>query len=186
MRQEASVSPATYELSSTVLPRMGEAPAWQSFSADQPASHFHSTQHLDVTRWLTPGAQDSFGLSLGVSAPVTSVTSIATARPQGGSLTLASIDMGVRWRSLLESGHQLNITAWAQVPPRDQHPQAVDMIWQAQQPVYGTRAEVQWASSRTRGLVPEFGAVGVQLQGGGRLVLRARKGGPMLYYRAKF
>jgi hypothetical protein len=34
--------------------------------------------------------------------------------------------------------------------------------------------------------VPEFGAVGVQLQGGSKLVLRARKGGPMLYYRARF
>ena len=73
------------------------------------------------------------------------------------------------------------MTAWAEAPP-----DAVDLIWQREHLVYGTRLEVQWASSRTRGLVPEFGAIGVQLQGGSRLVLRARRGGPMLYYRAKF
>lgn len=33
---------------------------------------------------------------------------------------------------------------------------------------------------------PEFGAIGVQLQGDSRLLLRVRRGGPMLYYRAKF
>jgi len=38
------------------------------------------------------------------------------------------------------------------------------LIWQREHLVYGTRLEVQWASSRTRGLVPEFGAIGVQLQ----------------------
>ena len=54
------------------------------------------------------------------------------------------------------------------------------------QPVRGTRLEVQWSASRTRGLVPELGAIGVQLQGDARLVLRARRGGPMVYYRAKF
>ena len=51
---------------------------------------------------------------------------------------------------------------------------------------FGTRLEVQWSASRTRGLVPELGAIGVQLQGDARLVLRARRGGPMVYYRAKF
>ena len=33
---------------------------------------------------------------------------------------------------------------------------------------------------------PELGAIGVQLQGDSRLLLRVRRGGPMLYYRAKF
>jgi hypothetical protein len=80
----------------------------------------------------------------------------------------------------------LDIAAWARAPQWSQPQDAMGLIWQSQQPVYGTRVEVQWASSRTRGLVPEFGAIGVQLQGGSRLVLRARKGGPMLYYRAKF
>jgi len=45
---------------------------------------------------------------------------------------------------------------------------------------------VQWTSSRAGSLVPEFGAIGVQLQGDSRLLLRVRRGGPMLYYRAKF
>lgn len=33
---------------------------------------------------------------------------------------------------------------------------------------------------------PELGAIGVQLQGDSRFLLRVRRGGPMLYYRAKF
>jgi len=33
---------------------------------------------------------------------------------------------------------------------------------------------------------PELGAIGVQLQGDSHLLLRVRRGGPMLYYRAKF
>ncbi|PZU35881.1 MAG: hypothetical protein DI574_11870, partial [Acidovorax sp.] len=64
---------------------------------------------------------------------------------------------------------------------------AMGMIWGRDQGSnFGTRLEVQWSASRTRGLVPELGAIGVQLQGDARLVLRARRGGPMVYYRAKF
>ena len=65
-------------------------------------------------------------------------------------------------------------------------PNAMGMIWQQDQPRFGTRLEVQWSSSRTRGLVPEFGAIGLQLEGNSRLLLRARGGGPMLYYRTRF
>ena len=139
------------------------------------------TDFIDVTRWLTPDAPHRVGMSLGLN----------TAAPPAGGFAAqgqgpVSLDLGVRWRSRLEGGRHLDVSAWAQPPQRGPSPDAMGLIWQAQQPVYGTRVEVQWASSRTRGLVPEFGAIGVQLQGNSRLVLRARKGGPMLYYRAKF
>lgn len=169
LQQEASGPSSAYELNSIVLPRLGD-----------------TTQHIGVTRWIAPeslNAWGSFGLSLGVSAPAPSA---AAAPLAAGAVAPAGLDLGVRWRSRLDSGRHLDITAWAHAPSWSPPQDAMGMIWQSQQPMYGTRVEVQWASSRTHGLVPEFGAVGVQLQGGSRLVLRARKGGPMLYYRAKF
>ena len=63
---------------------------------------------------------------------------------------------------------------------------AQGMIWQQDQPAFGTRLEVQWSSSLAPGWAPEFGAIGLQLEGNSRLLLRARGGGPMLYYRTKF
>lgn len=193
LQQEASIrSSSTYELNSVVLPSLGEAPFWQTTGAVHTGSSVHSTQQIGMTRWFTPGspeslaspdARSSFGLLLGMTAPAPS----AGAAPlTAGAMVPASLDLGVRWRSRLDSGHHLDITAWARAPQWNQPQDAMGMIWQSQPPMYGTRMEVQWASSRTGGLVPEFGAVGVQLQGGSRLVLRARKGGPMLYYRAKF
>ena len=171
LQQEASGPSSAYELNSTVLPRLGDTDA---------------TQHIGVTRWLNPDSPNAwgrFGLSLGVSAPAPSA---ATAPLAAGAVAPAGLDLGVRWRSRLDSRRHLDITAWAHAPSWRPPQDAMGMIWQSQQLMYGTRVEVQWASSRTHGLVPEFGAVGVQLQGGSRLVLRARKGGPMLYYRAKF
>ena len=187
LEQETARLSAAYEVHSVELPSMGEtAPPWATSGAAQPGSSFNSTQHIGVTRWLTPETSDSggrFGLSLGMSAPAPSAAGAPLA---GGALPPASLDLGVRWRSRLDSGRHLDISAWTRPLPAGQPQDAMGMIWQSQPPMYGTRVEVQWASSRTRGLVPEFGAIGVQLQGGSRLVLRARKGGPMLYYRAKF
>lgn len=183
-QEEAKGFAAAYEVSHTVLPRMADPSAGSS----QPGSSIHSTQHLEITRWLAPDARGSeggrgFGLSLGVSAPALSAAAPTFAvAPMGPT----SLDLGVRWRSRLEGSRHVDISAWAKAPQWSPAPDALGMVWQTQQPVYGTRVEMQWASSRTRGLVPEFGAVGVQLQGGSRLVLRARKGGPMLYYRARF
>ncbi|WP_422843191.1 hypothetical protein [Acidovorax sp. M2(2025)] len=175
------------EINSRILPMAADsAPAAHGVPPGYAGSGATQTQHLDITRWLTPassGAWGQFGLSLGVSAPSPGAAAPALAP---GSGSPASLDLGMRWRSRLDSGRHLDIAAWAQAPQWGQPQDAMNLIWQSQQPAYGTRVEMQWASSRTRGLVPEFGAIGVQLQGGSRLVLRARKGGPMLYYRAKF
>ena len=187
-RSAASLS--AYEVNSLVLPNLGDTNWGASAQRAGGASGFaNATQHIDVTRWLTPEAPRSLGFSLGVTSAAPSASALAnTSGNFNGPATPTSLDLGVRWRSRLDSGRQLDVSAWAQTPRfAAQSPDAMGLIWQQQQqPVYGTRVEVQWASSRTRGLVPEFGAIGVQLQGGSKLVLRARKGGPMLYYRAKF
>ena len=191
----AAMEPARHEVSTTVLPPGPDAPV----SALQPgaqaaaggvgAASTGGMQYVDVTRWFEPGARaGSFGLALGLGVPAPSAAaSPAAAWAAPGTATgQVTVDLGVRWRSRLDSARQLDISAWARAPQWTQPQDAMGMIWQSQAPMFATRVEVQWASSRTRGLVPEFGAVGVQLQSGSRLVLRARKGGPMLYYRAKF
>ena len=134
-----------------------------------------SMHYTDITGWLTPRQASSLGLTLGVVSYARGVE----ASPQ-------AFDLGVRWRSQLDRQIQLDIHAWARTAPPHAMPNAMGMIWQQDQPRFGTRLEVQWSSSRTRGLVPEFGAIGLQLEGNSRLLLRARRGGPMLYYRTKF
>ena len=131
--------------------------------------------YTDITGWLTPRQASSLGLTLGV---------VSYAR--GVELSPQAFDLGVRWRSQLDRRVQLDIHAWARTSQLHAKPNAMGMIWHQNQPTFGTRVEVQWSSSRTRGLVPEFGAVGLQLEGNSRLLLRARRGGPMLYYRTKF
>ena len=187
--RSATSAPA-FEVNSLVLPNLGDT-SFSNNPSQRPgsASGFaNATQHIDVTRWLTPDAPRSVGFSLGLTSAAPSAHSLANAGNSlnGAAAAPSSLDLGVRWRSRLDSGRHLDVSAWAQTPQLSQSPDTMGLIWQQQQPVYGTRVEMQWASSRTRGLVPEFGAIGVQLQGGSRLVLRARKGGPMLYYRAKF
>ena len=186
-QEETSALSAPLEIQGTILPNVAAgAAAAQGVPPGQAGISFNQTQHIDITQWLTPatsGAWGQLGLSLGLSAPGPGAGATPLAN---GSMPPASLDWGMRWRSRLDGGRHLDIAAWARAPQWSQPQDAMGLIWQSQQPVYGTRVEVQWASSRTRGLVPEFGAIGVQLQGGSRLVLRARKGGPMLYYRARF
>lgn len=142
----------------------------------------NAVQQIGVTQWISPDRPHSMGLSLGVATPSGAIPfPSATALPAP-----IGIDLGVRWRSRLTGGRQLDVSAWARAPQNTPATDAMGLIWSAQQPTYGTRVEMQWASSRTGGIVPEFGAIGMQLQSGSRVVLRAKRGGPMLYYRAKF
>ncbi len=136
---------------------------------------------LDVTRWMPPGRAGSLGFSLGLMLPTQ-----ADLRPYTTAVAPWSSDVGLRWRAPLGSGHHLDMAVWARTARSGQEADAMGMIWHREQGSYGTRLEVQWTSSRTRGLVPEFGAIGVQLQGDSRLLLRAKRGGPMLYYRTRF
>lgn len=136
---------------------------------------------LDVTRWMRPGRAGSLGFTFGMALPTQ-----ADLRPHTTAMAPWGTDIGVRWRAPLGSGRHLDMSAWARAVRPGQEPDAMGMIWHREQASYGTRLEVQWKTSRTRGLVPEFGAIGVQLEGHSRLVLRARGGGPMVYYRTKF
>ncbi len=182
LREKTTRPSSFYEINSVVLPDFGDYSARINALPGSPGYQFNSTQSIDLTGWLiTRESYGKFGLSLGMSAPTASAVPLASDAPSP-----ASVDFGVRWRSQRESGPQFDVSAWARTSQLAPSSDALTMIRDAQQPLYGTRLEMQWESSKTRGLVPEFGAVGVQLQGGSRLLLRARKGGPMLYYRSRF
>ena len=121
------------------------------------------------------------GLSLGMATQTsTSVPALAMTEP------IWEPTLGVHWRAPLGGNMFLDLSTWTRAPYRSQTPDAMDMIWLNRQPNYGTRVEVQWASPRFGGLLPEFGAIGVKLEGDSQLLLRTRSGGPMLYYRTKF
>lgn len=134
-----------------------------------------SIQYTGVTGWLTPRQASSLGLTLAIVSGDTGA----------GRMPMA-YELGLRWRTQLNPRAQLNVHTWARTAQQPAMHDAQGMIWYNEQNAFGTRLEVQWASSRTYGLVPEFGAIGVQLQGNSRLLLRARGGGPMVYYRTKF
>lgn len=154
--------------------RSEDAPAFIDTAALQPAS---GAQYNELTGWLTPGRPSSMGLTLGV---------LSSGPMNGAQASPLAYDLGVRWRSRLERRVHLDLHAWARTPQQYASQDALGMIWSREPARVGTRLEVQWKPSRTGGLIPEFGAIGVQLQGDARLLLRARHGGPMFYYRAKF
>lgn len=172
----------TYEINRVVLPNFDDPLPRTSTLVGNPGYSASGTQSVGLTGWFTTQERyGKFGLSLGMNAPASAAGSA------GADATMpASMDLGVRWRSQRETGPQLDISAWARTPQATPTTTAIAMIRDEQQLLYGTRVEVQWESSKTRGFAPEFGAIGMQLQGGSRLLLRARKGGPMLYYRSKF
>lgn len=179
----SKTSPA-FEYSSASYPSLPSPGALEG----QPTG-LHSTtagyggtlQSHTLTHWMTPERPRSLGVSLGLS----SLTTPAALAP-GMATAPLGLDMGVRWRSQFDTRRQLDVAAWARAPQNAHTPDAMQLIWLAQQPSFGTRVEMQWSSSRTGGLIPEFGAIGMQLEGGSKLVLRAKRGKPMLYYRAKF
>lgn len=146
-------------------------------STDMPGQ----SMRLSVTRWMAPNRIGSFGFSLDMELPVQ-----GDRPPYPWATPPWRTDLGVRWRMPLGSDHRLDMGVWTHTGRAGQQSDAMGMIWQQQQPAFGTRLEVQWSSSRTGGLMPEFGAIGVQLEGNSRLLLRAKRGGPMLYYRTRF
>jgi len=96
------------------------------------------------------------------------------------------LDLGLRWRSALGNNLHLDVSAWGQ--PLASHTGAHDAMGMIREHEagYGTRVELQWSNAPKSGFLPEHGAVGMQLQGGSRVVLRAKRGGPMVYFRSRF
>lgn len=156
-------SPLNLEIEASRPPRL-----------DQPEGPF-STTRLDFTHWPHNASDNGrIGFALGLSIPRSAVLD-----PRFGQ----SVDVGVRWRSTLDSTRRIDVSAWRRVTPA---PDAISMINTTQPGLYATRVEMQFTAGRSRGLVTELGAIGMQLESGAKLSLRTKYGKPMLYYRAQF
>jgi hypothetical protein len=92
-----------------------------------------------------------------------------------------SFDLGLRWSHKLQS-QQVDITAWRRMNGDDD---AYSLV-QARQPLYGARFEMALSAARKPGFAADLGFIGVQLQGGARISIKRKNGGPMLYYRTTF
>jgi len=133
---------------------------------------------LAVTRW-GPGGRTDAGFSLGMQT----TRFVQLPDGTGGAPTLWGPQLGVHWTAGLSGRRQVRFSGWTDLSPMGD---GADQGFRGGLVTYTAQVQVQWQSARYGGLVPEYGAIGVQLQGGSRLLLRARHGGPMIYYRMRF
>jgi hypothetical protein len=159
----AAEAPLRLELSASERPRLDSTES----SAGNP--------RIDLS--LLPATRSAVGLAVGMSGLSSpSPTSLAGANVPGPAL-----DLGLHMRHTLESNHRIDVTAWRRV---NSQPDAYTLI-QMQQPRYGARVEMNLKPQR-KGLLADRGFVGLQLEGGGRISVRRKHGGPMFYYRNTF
>ena len=126
-----------------------------------------SNTRLEAVGWAERGS-NSFGLALGSTLDRPALV------PRLGEQPAPSMDVGVRWRSTVNSRHRVDVAAWRALSGEDE-----------ERPAVTTRVEMQFAAPRSKSFA-ELGAVGMQLSGDSRLTLKIRKGRPMFYYRSKF
>ncbi len=180
---------------------MAQAPPADQYSASAPLSVEHAElsmealpdgmrpgalgNRLAVTRWGDAGV----GVSLGVrTTRWPSLASGVGAVIGGADAVPASWgpQLGVHWSSHLFGRWQLKVSGWADLPSTGDGTFGAGQGLGTDLGGYTAQVQVQWQSARYGDLIPEYGAIGVQLQGGSRLMLRARHGGPMIYYRVRF
>lgn len=158
--------PARLEVASTSLPRFDGVDS------------IVNTQRLDLT--LLPPRNSALGLAVGMSgfaapATVTGAGLTATTPP--------SVDVGVHWRHTFDSNYRIDVTAWRRMAMQ---PQDAWSLIHMREPTYGARVELNLTPQQRKGFVAERGFVGMQLDNGGRISIRRKNGGPMIYYRTKF
>lgn len=91
-----------------------------------------------------------------------------------------SVDVGVRFTHKLQSLHQIDVTAWRRMNTPDD---AYTLI-QVREPEYGARLEMNIKPSSV--IAFDRSAIGLQLEGGGRISIKRKNGGPMVYYKTSF
>lgn len=157
--------PARLQVQASSLPRL------------EASDNGFQAPRVDVSLF-PPGGSRGLGAVLGMSTPRTGMQSYGLNAPA------TSIDLGVRWSQRLSNQQQIDVTAWRRMS-MDQD--AYSLIQRQQQPVYGARVELNLAkSSKKAGLAADLGFIGLQLEGGARISIKRKHGGPMVYYRTSF
>ena len=157
--------PARLQVQASSLPRM------------EANDNGFQAPRVDVSLFPS-GGPSAIGPVVGISTPRPGVPSYGL-HPQS-----SSVDLGVRWTQRLNNQQQIDVTAWRRMIT-DQD--AYSLIQRQQQPMYGARVELNLAasSSKTR-LAADLGFIGLQLEGGARISIKRKYGGPMVYYRTSF
>jgi len=161
-----AASPVRMEIKASALPRL-----------ENQDSGFQAPR-LDLS--LLPPSRSGMGVALGMSG----FSPRSPGQPQFGTSRTQRpvLDLGLTYRHTLESDRQIDITAWRRMNPE---PDAYTLI-QQREPVYGARVEMGLQPARKSRLLADLGFIGLQLQGGARISIKRKHGGPMIYYRRTF
>jgi hypothetical protein len=178
-------APDTYQLTGDVMlaeARTDQQPARLQVQASslprlEASDTGFQAPRVDVSLFPS-GGQSGIGAVLGMSTPRPGVHAYGL-NPQS-----SSVDLGVRWSQRLNNQQHIDVTAWRRMIT-DQD--AYTLIQRQQQPVYGARVELNLdaSSSKTR-LAADLGFIGLQMEGGARISIKRKNGGPMVYYRTSF
>jgi hypothetical protein len=133
-------------------------------------------KRIAVTGWYGSPSQRASAWGLGLALPTHS-------QQASRYESTAGADLGLRWRSAEEGLGQVHLGLWQRVTP--DAPSLAQQI--AVQPSFDTRLEMQFSAASARGIRFELGgALGMQLNKDEKIMLRAKRGKPMVYYRALF
>ena len=126
----------------------------------------------------TGGHRSALGLSVGVAnAAGPAFTSLQ--RPQADPRTAPLVpELGLRLRTRVNADHRLDVGAWSAYDGSVNTPAA-------ERRSYNARVELQFLEHKSS-LATAQGALGLQMSGGSQVMVRSKKGGPMVYYRARF
>ena len=87
-------------------------------------------------------------------------------------------ELGVRWRSAWAANHRVDVGAFSSYDSRA-------ALAEDERRSYNARVELQFRENRSKfGFDTSNKAFGLQLSGTSRVMLRAKHGGPMVYYRS--
>jgi hypothetical protein len=162
---EARTEPLRIELNSSNLPRLdGQEAGFQG-------------PRVDLS--VRPGGRSD---GLGVGVGMSNFTPRAGLPPGGLAAPRAAMDVGLHYRHMLPSQGQIDVAAWRRMAPQQD---AYSMV-QMSDPVYGARVEMRLKPANPTGFNFDSGLIGMQLQGGAKISIKRKNGGPMIYYRNTF
>lgn len=165
LRAEArSEAPLQLEVNASALPRLDGQPG--------------GFQGPRVDLAVVPASGSGLGVAVGMSG----FASDRVLLPSGYAAVRPSVDLGLTFRHTLANDKQIDITAWRRLPGE----QDAYTLVQMREPLYGARVEMKLSSASKTGLAFERGFIGLQLEGGAKISIKRRHGGPMFYYRTKF